>query len=66
MSEDIDRYVERLEEERKILSEKGREVAKRRGSKEPVNIFAVPLSDEEFEALIATMEANKAEAESQG
>ena len=66
MSEDIDRYIERLEEERKVLSEKGREAAKRRGLKEPVNIFDVPLSDEEFEKMVAMLEANKAEAESQG
>ena len=66
MSEDIDRYIERLEEERKVLSEKGREAAKRRGSKKPVNMFAVPMSDEEFEKMVAMLEANKAEAESQG
>ena len=66
MSEDIDRYIERLEEERKVLSEKGREAAKRRGSKKPVNIFDVPLSDEEFEKMVAMLEANKADAESQG
>ena len=63
MSEDIDRYVERLEEERKVLSEKGREAAKRRGSKEPVNIFAVPMSDEEFNAMLAAMEAQGVEME---
>ena len=66
MSEDIDRYVERLEEERKVLSENGREAAKRRGSKKPVNIFDVPLSDEEFEKMVAMLEANKANSESQG
>ena len=64
--EDIDRYIERLEEERKVLSEKGREAAKRRGSKKPVNMFAVPMSDEEFEKMVAMLEANKADAESQG
>ena len=66
MSEDIDRYIERLEEERKVLSEKGREAVKRRGSKEPVNIFAVPMSDEEFEKMVAMLEADKANSESQG
>jgi len=66
MSEDIDRHIERLEAERKVLSEKGREAAKRRKPKKPVNIFDVPLSDEEFEKMVAMLEANKANAESQG
>lgn len=63
MSEDIDRYVERLEEERKVLSEKGREAAKRRGLKKPVNMFAVPMSDEEFNAMLVAMEAKGVEME---
>lgn len=56
MSEDIDRYIERLEEERKVLSEKGREAAKRRKPKEKkpyVNPFSIPFTEEEWAELQA-------------
>ena len=50
IAEDMDRYFERLDAKRKVRSEQGLEAVKKR-KKNPVNPFAMPLSDEEFNKI---------------